>query len=151
MTKFQAILFDLDGTLLDSNMENFLPHYFSRLAARVAHIAPPKAFIAHLLAATEFMLANDGHATNQEVFAAAFFPFAGHTRADWSRSSTTFTRTTSRGCRRTRSASRRLARVVQLAFALGHKVAIATNPLFPRPRSGSGWPGPAWTTSPTTG
>ena len=55
MTKFQAILFDLDGTLLDSNMENFLPHYFSRLAARVAHIAPPKAFIAHLLAATEFM------------------------------------------------------------------------------------------------
>ena len=36
MTKFQAILFDLDGTLLDSNMENFLPHYFSRLAARVA-------------------------------------------------------------------------------------------------------------------
>ena len=29
MTKFQAILFDLDGTLLDSSMENFLPHYYS--------------------------------------------------------------------------------------------------------------------------
>ena len=42
MVKFQAILFDLDGTLLDSNMENFLPHYFSRLAVWVAHIAPPR-------------------------------------------------------------------------------------------------------------
>ena len=49
MTKFQAILFDLDGTLLDSNMENFLPHYFSRLAdaggayraAQSVHRSPP--------------------------------------------------------------------------------------------------------------
>ena len=54
--RFKAILFDLDGTLLDSNMGTFLPQYFSRLAARVAHIAPPKTFIAHLLEATEAKL-----------------------------------------------------------------------------------------------
>src|SRR5512136_216477 len=78
----KAILFDLDGTLLDSSMENFLPHYFSRLAARVADIVPPKVFIAHLLEATEVMMANDGRATNEEVFSAAFYPFAGYTRVE---------------------------------------------------------------------
>ena len=48
MMKFQAVLFDLDGTLLDSNMENFLPHYFSRFgraggahrAAQSVHCPP---------------------------------------------------------------------------------------------------------------
>jgi len=131
MTKFQAILFDLDGTLLDSNMENFLPHYFSRLAARVAHIAPPKAFIAHLLAATEHMLANDGRATNQEVFAAAFFPFADHTRAELEPIFDDFYARDFPGLQEYTQRKPEARTVVQLAFALGHKVAIATNPLFP--------------------
>ena len=131
MRKFEAILFDLDGTLLDSNMENFLPHYFSRLAARVAHIAPPKVFIAHLLEATEVMMANDGHATNRGGLLRGVLPVRrphprrtgadlyGFLRRDFPALGE-FTR-------------RKLeARpVVQLAFALGYKVAIATNPLFP--------------------
>ena len=53
MTNLKAILFDLDGTLLDSNMHAFLPHYLQHFAGRVAHLIPPKAFIAHLLAATQ--------------------------------------------------------------------------------------------------
>ena len=133
MLKFQAILFDLDGTLLDSNMENFLPHYFCQAGpARVAHLAPPKAFIAHLLAATEQMLANDGRATNEEVFAAAFYPFAGHSRAELEPIFDDFYAARLPGvASSTRSASRKRGTVVQLAFALGHEVAIATNPLFP--------------------
>ena len=118
MTKFKAILFDLDGTLLDSNMENFLPHYFSRLAARVAHIAPPKAFIAHLLAATEFMLANDGRATNQEVFAAAFYPFAGHTRAELEPIFEDFYERDFPGLQEYTQRKPEARAVVQLAFAL---------------------------------
>jgi HAD superfamily hydrolase (TIGR01549 family) len=131
MRKFRAILFDLDGTLLDSNMENFLPHYFSRLAARVAHIAPPKAFIAHLLAATEHVLANDGRATNEEVFSAAFYPFAGHTRAELEPIFEDFYARDFPGLQEYTQRKPEARTVVQLAFALGHKVAIATNPLFP--------------------
>lgn len=128
---FKAILFDLDGTLLDSNMENFLPHYFQRLAARVAHIAPPKAFIAHLLRATEAMVANDGRATNAEVFARAFYPFAGRTRAELEPIFEAFYAEDFpqlRGLTKPRAEARR---VVQLAIAAGYDVAIATNPLFP--------------------
>lgn len=129
--RFKAILFDLDGTLLDSNMENFLPHYFSRLSARVAHIAPAKEFIAHLLQATEAMLANDGRATNEEVFSAAFYPFAGHSRAELE---PIFMDFYARDFPELREQTRRKPEarsVVQLAFALGYQVAIATNPLFP--------------------
>lgn len=131
MTKFQAILFDLDGTLLDSSMENFLPHYFSRLASRVAHIAPPKAFVAHLLAATEVMLANDGPATNEEVFAAAFYPFDGHSREELEPIFMDFYERDFPALREFTRRKPEARGVVQHAFDLGHKVAIATNPLFP--------------------
>jgi FMN phosphatase YigB (HAD superfamily) len=131
MKDIKAILFDLDGTLLDSNMDNFLPQYFKRLSARVAHIAPPKEFIAHLLAATEAMMANDGRATNEQVFSAAFYPFAGHTRAELE---PIFQDFYANDFPRLREHTRRKPEarpVVQLAFALGYDVVISTNPLFP--------------------
>jgi phosphoglycolate phosphatase-like HAD superfamily hydrolase len=128
---FRAILFDLDGTLLDSNMDVFLPHYLRLLSARVSHILPPKEFIAHLLAATDAMVANDGRATNEAVFAAAFFPLAGHPRAElepifrdfYARDFPTLAQHTRR--------KPEARRVVQRAFDLGYAVAIATHPVFP--------------------
>lgn len=129
--QFQAILFDLDGTLLDSNMETFLPHYFQRLSARVAHIAPPKAFIAHLLRATQAMVVNDGRATNAEVFAAAFYPFAGRTRAELEPIFEAFYAEDFPQLRSLTKPRAEARRVVQLAIAAGYDVAIATNPLFP--------------------
>ena len=128
---FKAIFFDLDGTLLDSRMENFLPHYLQRLSARMAHLAPPKTFIAHLLAATEVMTTNDGRATNQEVFAAAFFPFAGRSRAELE---PLFMDFYARDFPQLQEITRRKPEarpVVELAFATGHKVVVSTNPLFP--------------------
>lgn len=131
MKDIKAILFDLDGTLLDSNMDNFLPHYFRRLSARVAHIAPPVEFIAHLLAATEAMLANDGRATNEQVFSAAFYPFAGHTRAELEPIFLDFYASDFPKLRENTRRKPEARPVVQLAFSLGYDVVIATNPLFP--------------------
>ena len=127
----RAILFDLDGTLLDSNMEVFLPRYFEQLSARMAHLAPPKTFIAHLLQATEAMLANDGRATNEEVFAAAFFPFAGRARAELEPTFLDFYAHDFPKLRALTARKPEARPVVQLAFALGYDVAISTNPLFP--------------------
>jgi len=130
---FKAILFDLDGTLLDSNMQTFLPAYLAALSARVAAagIAPAEQFVPHLLAATQAMVANDGRATNAEVFARAFFPFAGRSREELE---PIFAAFYAEDFPRLRVLTRPIPdaqRVVEAAFAAGYDVVIATNPLFP--------------------
>jgi phosphoglycolate phosphatase-like HAD superfamily hydrolase len=80
--QMRAILFDLDGTLLDADMDIFIPHYFEALSARVAHLVPPERFIPCLIQATRKMMANDGHDTNAAVFARAFYPLVGRSRQE---------------------------------------------------------------------
>ncbi|MGQ9767832.1 MAG: HAD family hydrolase [Anaerolineae bacterium] len=131
MNTFKAIFFDLDGTLLDSNMQTFLPVYLRMLAARMAHIAPAEQFVPHLLAATQAMVANDGRATNAEVFAQAFYPFAGHTQKELE---PIFAAFYAEDFPRLRELTRPIPgarRAVEKAFAAGYDVVIATNPLFP--------------------
>ncbi len=130
----KAILFDLDGTLLDNPMHEFVPAYLELLAAFVADRLPPDRFVRELLAATAAMNANDGSGpTNEEVFAAAFYPALGLEREAfqpvWERFyDEEFPKL--RRLTRTRAEARLL---VTWAFELGLDVVIATNPLFPRP------------------
>lgn len=128
----KAILFDLDGTLLGNDMVNgFLPHYFEALAARVAHLVPPRHLIHSLLAASDAVAANAGPLTNAEVFAGAFYPRVGMARADlephfddfYARDFSRLQQYTQR-----KPAARQ---AVQTAFELGYRVVIATNPHFP--------------------
>jgi len=129
--RYKAILFDLDGTLLDSHMDVFLPHYMQKLAERMAHLTPPQEFIAHLLAGTRAMVANDGRATNAEVFAEVFYPAIGRPRAELEPIFLDFY-ATDYAALRYLTAPRPAARpAVQAAFDLRCDVVIATNPLFP--------------------
>jgi HAD superfamily hydrolase (TIGR01549 family) len=65
----KAILFDLDGTLLDVDMDVFLQHYFKKLASHCAPYMNPQEFVHHLLSATRAMMENrDPGLTNREVF-----------------------------------------------------------------------------------
>ncbi len=128
---YKAILFDLDGTLLDSNMDVFLPHYLQKLAGRVAHLAPPKEFVAHLLAATQAMVANDGRATNAQVFAEAFYARVGCAQAELEPIFMDFYATDYSALQYLTARRPKARPAVQAAFDLGYEVVIATNPLFP--------------------
>jgi FMN phosphatase YigB (HAD superfamily) len=127
----KAILFDLDGTLLDNDMDVFLSHYFKMLSARMAHILPPDEFIAHLMRASRAMIANDGRATNEEVFAAAFYPLAGRPRQEVEAIFMDFYANDFPALRQYTRRKPEARQVVQQALDLGHDVVIATNPLFP--------------------
>jgi FMN phosphatase YigB (HAD superfamily) len=129
--QIQAVLFDLDGTLLANDMNVFLPHYFERLTARVAHLVAPGEFLARLRAATDRMLANDGQATNQEVFNEAFYPVAGHSREELEPILLEFYTQDFPVLQRYTRRKPEARRVVQRAFDLGYDVVVATNPLFP--------------------
>jgi FMN phosphatase YigB (HAD superfamily) len=126
-----AILFDLDGTLLSNDMDLFLPHYFEVLAAHVADIIQPEQFMARLMQATELMLANDGHVTNEEAFAEAFYPLAGRSREEMEAIFGDFYAKKFPSLRQYTQRIPEARQVVQLAFDLEYDVVVATNPLFP--------------------
>ena len=131
MSHYKAVLFDLDGTLLDSSMEHFLPVYLKALAARVAPLFEPKAFITRLLWATEQMVANDGRATNQDAFMAAFFPCEGHERAELEPIFDAFYEEDFPRLQSVTRCKPEARMVVQRVLDLGYDTAIVTNPLFP--------------------
>lgn len=68
----QAILLDLDNTLVLYDESRFYDGYFKRLAGCFADVVPPDAFTAKLVEATLVLLQNDGRTTNAACFMEAF-------------------------------------------------------------------------------
>ncbi len=127
----KAVLFDLDGTLLENDMTLFLPQYFRLLAARMAHLLPPGEFVGHLVQASQAMIENDGRATNEEVFAAAFYPLVGYPQQEMEPIFLDFYTNDFPALRQYTGRKPEARQVVQRALELGCDVVIATNPLFP--------------------
>lgn len=75
----KAILFDLDGTLLDVDMDDFLRRYLTKLAAHFSPFMEPQAFVTHLMASTQAMIENIySDKTNRDVFYEHFSPKLNH-------------------------------------------------------------------------
>ena len=55
----KAVLFDLDGTLLDCDIDLFLVHYTKLLAEAMAEHIPPAVLAKQLFASTEAMVRVD--------------------------------------------------------------------------------------------
>lgn len=68
-----TILFDLDGTLLPLDQEEFLKTYFKYMANFTAPLGiDPKKLIKAIWVGTDAMVANDGSMTNEEKFWSVF-------------------------------------------------------------------------------
>ena len=130
-SEIKAILFDLDGTLLDLNMDLFIPQYLKLLAANVAHLIKPSKFISKLLKASKAVDKNDGIKTNETVFAEAFFPLIGYSREEIEPYINKFYEKDFPKLRRCARRKPEARKVIQIAFDKGYDVVIATTPLLP--------------------
>ncbi|MDW8069045.1 MAG: HAD family hydrolase [Anaerolineae bacterium] len=129
----RAVLLDLDNTLLENDMETFVPAYLGLLSQFIADYYPPDAFIRHLMRATDAMMANNGsERTNREVFDAAFFPAIGRTREEMEPLFEEFYATRFPALRALTRPVRIARPLMEWLFRQGFQVAIATNSLFPR-------------------
>jgi FMN phosphatase YigB (HAD superfamily) len=128
----QAILFDLDDTLLGNDLDRFLPAYFSLLGDHAAHYLARDAFLAELMAGMKAMIkSTDPALTNRAVF---WQGFEARTGLDSDELEAFFYFFYSNKIRQLEKQTEKrpfAARLVQHCLDNDLDVVIATNPLFP--------------------
>ena len=128
----KVILFDLDGTLLPMNQDEFVKAYFGLLAKKLAPIGyEPKQLINSIWAGTKAMVLNNGEKTNEEVFWDKFAEIYGEkVRKDI----TYFYEYYKFDFDKVQSVcgyNPKAKYVIDKLKKLGYRLALATNPIFP--------------------
>lgn len=127
----EAVLFDLDDTLVIADNDALMKEYFTRVAGLFAGVVAPRRLQQQIVDSTLYVLNSpDGHSTALELFADHFFtrlelpvdmsPFMEFYAGEYGELG-----------RFTRPAPA-AKEAVEFVLALGLKVAVATNPVFPR-------------------
>lgn len=128
----KAVLFDLDGTLLPMDQDKFVNYYFGLLCKKLAPYGyEPKALIRAVWGGTEAMVKNDGSCRNEEAFWRYFLGVYGPSAREHVRVFEDFYANEFQQARAVCGFAPEARETVELAKALGLRVILATNPLFP--------------------
>ena len=128
----KVVLFDLDGTLLPMDQDIFVKYYFGMLANRLAPLGYEKeSLIGSIWAGTAAMVKNTGEKSNEEVFWDTFAKLQGeHTRAHVPEFEA-FYREEFCKVKASSGYDPEASWAVREIKAIGLRVALATNPIFP--------------------
>lgn len=133
LTPVQAVMFDLDGTLIDVDMQIFVPLYLRRLAGRLEPYVDPRRAVRTLRAAVMAMLGDTtGESSLEELLRAMLAEELQLAWPDYQKGLAAF-------CRedlpelQSMVKPHPLARdLVEACVERGWRVILATNPIFPR-------------------
>lgn len=130
--KITTILFDLDGTLLPMDQDQFTNAYFKLLSKKMAaHGYLPEQLIQGVWAGTLEMLKNNGERTNEEVFWQKFTEIFGEkVRADKALFED-FYQKDFQMVKDFCGFNPKSAEIVKKLKEKGYRVVLATNPIFP--------------------
>jgi len=128
-----TLLFDLDDTLLDTNIEAFIPAYFQALSEHLAPYVSSSVMLPALISGMRLMLDSENPSrTLQEIFEEDFYrklgvgkPKIAEVLEDFY--DNIFPKIESKTTRRADASP-----LIGWAFSKGYRVAIATDPFFPR-------------------
>jgi FMN phosphatase YigB (HAD superfamily) len=127
-----TLLLDLDDTLLDSNMDSFIPVYFKALSGFLEDLVEPELMLSALMSGTQKMMANnDPSYTLQQVFDTEFFPKLGVSREELQARIDQFYEEIFPTLSYLTAPRPEAIDLVEWASARGLRLAVATNPLFP--------------------
>jgi FMN phosphatase YigB (HAD superfamily) len=128
-----TLLFDLDDTLLNTNMDAFIPEYFQALSTHLINFVSPDVMLRALLQSTALMNASiDITRTLQEVFEADFYLKLGVAKEVLSDAIEDFYDNVFPAIGKYTTQRPEAVPLIKWAFSQGYRVAIATDPLFPR-------------------
>ena len=133
MKQFKHILFDLDGTLLALDFQEFVQTYFQLLGKKMAELGlDPKLALDAVWQGTKAMIENDGSATNEQTFWSVFAPAVGKERAELEPLLASFYCDEFHQIRSVLREERNLRQMIDGLKAKGYTVSLATNPVFPK-------------------
>lgn len=127
-----TLLFDLDDTLLDTNMDAFIPAYFKAISKALENKVAPDVMLSALMGGTQAMMSNlDPALSLKNVFDSYFFPKLGMDRAALQTAIDQFYDEKYPELGVLTKPIPAAINLIDWAFSQGYRVAIATNPLFP--------------------
>lgn len=129
----KVVLFDLDGTLLPMDQENFTKTYFKLLAKKLApHGYNADELISAVWGGTKAMAMNDGIISNEEQFWIKFSELIGDRALKDKPIFDEYYANEFSDVKTACGYNPLAKKAVDTAKSLGFRVALATNPLFPK-------------------
>ena len=129
----KMVLFDLDGTLLPMDQDVFVGAYMKGLATAAAPCGyDPKAFVKAVMTGTVAMVRNGGSKPNEEVFWEKMFSILGEDLKAHLHIFDEFYQKDFQKVSEVCGNTPKAAEVIRTAKDRGFRVALATNPLFPK-------------------
>jgi len=128
-----TLLFDLDETLLNTNLESFIPAYFQSLAKELAPQAAPDIVSRALMSGTRQMMESDDFSqTLEQVFNPIFYPQINSSREQTADTLENFYDHIFPTLGGVTTPNPEAKPLIDWAFSQGYRIAIATDPIFPR-------------------
>lgn len=132
-TPYRAIFFDLDGTLLPMDLDEFMHAYFEALGTFVtSHGLETKSFSKALLSGIQAMAADDSDRMNSEVFWETFYTLVPEDRENWDPLFEDFYENTFGQIGEGAASNPCAAQSLQILKEKGYPLVLATMPMFPR-------------------
>ena len=128
----KAVLFDLDGTLLPMDQDEFVKAYFRLLAKKLAPYGyEPDKLVKAIWHGTAAMIQNDGSCTNEVVFWKDFTNIFGEQARSHEPVFAEYYEKDFQQVKNICGYKPKAAEIVRSLKAAGIRVALATNPVFP--------------------
>jgi FMN phosphatase YigB (HAD superfamily) len=128
-----TLLLDLDDTLLGNSMDTFIPAYLQSLSDFLSPFISQDIFVPTLLSGTQAMLDNNSpDKTLKAAFDQSFYTELGVSQDEYAEQFDAFYREKFPELKQLTQYSLAAVRMIEEAFDRNYRVAIATNPLFPK-------------------
>lgn len=127
-----TFLFDLDGTLLPLDMDDFIKRYFGGLAVKFKDLIKAEELSGHVWASTSYMVQNkEASKTNEEAFFEDFFKRVNHDPSTIYPLFEEYYINDFKSIKQSTKEEELMIKSVLLLKEKGYKVVVATNPIFP--------------------
>lgn len=128
----KAVLFDLDGTLLPMDQEEFTKVYLHLLSKKMEqHGYEPEQMVKAVWTGTGAMVKNDGSSTNEKVFWGAFDKFWGKNASADEPVLQAFYENEFEDVRNACGYNEDARKMIDEVKSMGYRTILATNPIFP--------------------